>query len=233
MQVLRRIIQMAVVVAVLYLALGWGTKSFENFCPFGGIESLYSLATSQFITCAISPWNFAVFFAVLGLTIASKKSFCGWICPIGFLYEMLGQVQVRLFGGRLVPSVSVDRWIRPLRWGVLVVVLYFTWNTGELVFRGYDPYYLLFSGMGHGTLGTASIFIIVGLLISGLIIKMSWCRYLCPMSAVMDGFSAPSVLAIKRNSDICTGCQACNDGCHLDLQPPSTKSLLIGIAQTA
>ncbi len=204
---------------VVYLAVGWGKRSFENFCPFGGIESLYALVTSRFITCAVSPWNFGVFFAVLGLTLVSRKTFCSWICPIGLIYELMSRVQRKLFGDRLTPPLAADRWLRHLRYVVLAIVLYFTWRTGELIFRGYDPYYLIFSGLGHGTLGTASIVILAILLVSGLLIRMSWCRYLCPMSAVMDLFSLPGFVVIKRKADLCTGCRACDESCAHDLRP--------------
>ncbi|MFC2171783.1 4Fe-4S binding protein [Acidobacteriota bacterium] len=223
MKIVRRLFQVLVVLAVIYLAAGWGERSFEHFCPFGGMESLFALATSRTITCAISPWNFAVFFAVLGLTLASKKSFCGWICPVGFMYELLAKIQVRLFRKKTIPPVGIDRWLRLLRYVVLIVVLFFTWKSGELVFRGYDPYYLVFSGMGHGTVGTLSVLVIIILLVSGLLIKMSWCRYFCPMSAVMDGFSVPSILAVKRDSDRCTECRSCDDSCEHDLRPSQRR----------
>jgi len=219
MKYLRRGFQLFILGSVLYWALGWGGKSFENFCPFGGIESMYALVTNGVITCAISPWNFAVFFAALGLTIAAKKSFCSWVCPIGFIYEMLGKVQTLMFGNRAIPPRGVDRWLRHLRWVVLAVVLFFTWRTGELIFRGYDPFYLLFSGMGHGTLGAVSWIILGVLVTSGLVIKMSWCRYLCPMSAVMDPLSSPSLVSIHRDDDLCIGCRACDDSCQHDLRP--------------
>ena len=219
MKHLRRVFQVGVLLAVVYLALGWGKSSFENFCPFGGIESLYALATSGFITCAISPWNFAVFFGVLGLTLVAKKSFCSWVCPVGFLYELLGKVQRKVFGNRPVPPPGVDRWLRHLRYVVLAVVLYFTWMSGELVFRGYDPFYLIFSGLGHGTLGTVSLGILVGLVVSGLVVRMSWCRYLCPMSALMDPLSRASAVAIRRDMDSCIECGICDESCEHDLEP--------------
>ena len=32
--------------SVIYLALGYGSRSFEAFCPFGGAESLWGLFTA-------------------------------------------------------------------------------------------------------------------------------------------------------------------------------------------
>ena len=40
---------------VIYLALGRGARSFEAYCPFGGVESLWSLFTTGEFSCALGP----------------------------------------------------------------------------------------------------------------------------------------------------------------------------------
>jgi len=219
MKITRKIFQAVFLLMVLYLAFGYGQRNFENFCPFGGLEGLYSLVRFKATTCALSPWNFGVFAAVLGLTLVSKKSFCGWVCPIGFIYELLGKIQNKLFKGKELLPAKLDSILRALRWAVMGVVLYFTVETGELIFRGYDPYYLLFSGFGDYSIAGISIPLIVLLLGAGIFIKMAWCRYLCPMSAAMDAFSLPSVVGIRRDDDKCTSCGKCDRACDLALKP--------------
>ncbi len=75
---------------VIYLALGYGSRSFEDYCPFGGAESLWGLFTAGEFSCALGPLNLSLMLALIGLVILSKKSFCGWACPIGFL-ERIGR----------------------------------------------------------------------------------------------------------------------------------------------
>ena len=225
MRLLRRIFQIAILGSVIYLAAGWGDRSFENFCPFGGIESMYALATKGFTTCAISPWNFAVFFGALGLALIAKKSFCSWICPVGFIYEILGKLQNKIFEGRDPAPQQADKVLRYLRWVVLAAVLYPTYKTGELIFREYDPYYLFFSGFGHGTTATVSLMIVAALVAIGLVIKMGWCRYLCPMSALMDLFSFVSPTVLKRDVSICKSCAKCDSACDHNLKPSQHQYL--------
>lgn len=224
LKVLRRIFQGIILFAVLYLAFGFGEHSFENFCPFGGIESMSALVSSRQLTCAVSPWNFAVFFAVIGLTLAARKSFCGWVCPIGFLFELMARVQRRLFPAKRLPD-QVDRRLRWLRYPVLVITLVLTWKTGELVLRAVDPYYLLFSGIGHGSAGWISVSVFLVLLLSGFFLRMSWCRYLCPMSAIMDLPAAVSPLTVRRRPSECTGCAVCDRACEHDLMPSRVKAV--------
>ena len=77
---------------VTYLALGFGSRSFEACCPFGGMESLWGLFTVGEFSCALGPLNLSLMLALLALALLSKKSFCGWACPIGFLGELCGRL---------------------------------------------------------------------------------------------------------------------------------------------
>ena len=54
---------------VTYLAMGYGTRSFEAYCPFGGAESLWGLFTAGEFTCALGPLNLSLMIALflLGL----------------------------------------------------------------------------------------------------------------------------------------------------------------------
>ena len=87
--------------SIVYLAMGRGQRSFEAFCPFGGVESLWGLLRAGEFTCALGPLNLSMFIAVLGLTLIAKKVFCGWGCPIGFLGELTGKL-----GGIVWPDCS-------------------------------------------------------------------------------------------------------------------------------
>ncbi|MGQ9603474.1 MAG: 4Fe-4S binding protein [bacterium] len=52
-------------------------------------------------------------------------------------------------------------------------------------------------------------FVIVELFLS----SHSWCRYLCPLAAVMNPISRVGILKIKRNGERCIGCQVCANAC--------------------
>jgi len=79
---------------VLYLSLGFGSRSFEAYCPFGGVESLWGLFTTGEFSCALGPLNLSFLLALLVLALVCKKAFCGWACPIG----LLGELAARLGG---------------------------------------------------------------------------------------------------------------------------------------
>ena len=187
MRRLRTLFQVVVVVAVLVtglrFAMGWSRTSIETYCPFGGLESALSLFTQQTFTCATGERNLALFVALLLLTLIARKSFCAWVCPVGALSEWFAALGRKLFpppqaGRGAAPLHALEpprRWDRALRWlrlPVLAAVLYFTYRTGELVFRGYDPYYILFSFNGHDVKTWS--YVILGVILVGVVLVSRW-----------------------------------------------------------
>jgi polyferredoxin len=97
---------------------------------------------------------------------------------------------------------------------VLGVVVALTWTVwrGDLGFRAYDPFYILFSWGGHGTLGF-SFMILAAVLVICFVLPFFWCRYLCPLGAVMDPLSRFGALRMRRNAGVCTECGDCDPVC--------------------
>jgi polyferredoxin len=91
-------------------------------------------------------------------------------------------------------------------------VLVATWATGELVFRGYDPYYILFSANGHDV-RSWSYAILGAILALGLLLPLAWCKYLCPLGAVLWPVAAGGRLRLRRSAAQCTACAACDRAC--------------------
>lgn len=220
---LRRVFQLGILGAVVYLVMGKGQRAFEAFCPFGGVEAAFALFKEKAYTCTLSEMNVAMLLGVLGLTVLAGKAFCGWLCPIGFLNEMLFKA------GRLIPrlrTVSVplraDRVLRLLRYPFTILMVALTWRAGELILRGYDPFFLIFSGFGHGAIGVVSWISLGVILLGALVVPMLWCRYLCPMGAVMDLLARFGLVRLHRSEQACTNCGACDDVCvqRLDVSHP-------------
>lgn len=200
-----------------YLALGRGARSFEAYCPFGGAESLWGLLVNKEFSCSLGPLNLSVMLGLLALALLAKKAFCGWSCPIGFLGELLGKAGGFLWRGRPAVAPALNGRLRILRYVVLVLALVFTYKTGELVLRGYDPYFLIFSGFGHGSAGLLSLAALALTALGALAVPMMFCRYLCPMGAVFDPFSRAGLIRLRRDGAKCTACGKCAAACPYDI----------------
>ena len=238
---IRRLFQIAIVVAVLVTgfryAMGWSRTSIETYCPFGVLETALSLFTHKQFACATGERNLALFVGLILLTVLSRRVFCSWICPVGSISEWIALFVSRLRGSRVLPRKALlsfarrhprlDVWLRWLRLPVLATILYLTFRTGELLFRGVDPYYILFSFHGHDVQYWS--YIVLGVVLTGVIlIPMAWCRYLCPLGAALWPFSAVGGLRVVRDATACTDCGRCDRVCLQNLTVSKADSVRSG-----
>jgi polyferredoxin len=230
MRRLRTVVQMVFmggVVALLVRGIAGATpNTCEYYCPFGGLVALYPLIRDKAYTCTLTEFNVALLVSAVVLGVVSKKSFCGWVCPVGALQEWLGRLGLSVFRCRLRPPRKADRRLMLLRYGVIaaVPILTFTLWEADLGFRAYDPFYILFSWFGHGT-NAASVFVLAGVLAGALIVPLAWCRYLCPMGALLDPFSRAGALRLRRNAESCTSCRACDAACPHAIEVSKVKEV--------
>lgn len=217
-QTLRLLLQSASLLFVVIIAFrsraGQIFSSCETICPFGGMEGmLHFVKTGQYL-CVLSPSNVTLFLSLIALTFAGKRIFCSHLCPLGFIFEKINDLRIRFRMKALLPPPGVDRALQVLRYGVLITVLAGTAYAGDLVFRGYDPYFALFSLHSHGIAWT-SYAVLGSFLILALFVPMAWCRYCCPLGACMDPFSRASLLRISRTNGTCTHCGLCDTVCPM------------------
>ena len=233
----RRVVQASVLVLTIVtgyrMTHGAAEASIERFCPFGGLETAYALVTGGTFTCATGAGNLTIFVALLALTVVARKSFCSWVCPVGTVSELLSRWtrSVKQLSpkngwnrawnyqtlGISTPPPAVDRVLRWLRLPILVVILFFTFRTGELVFRPFDPYYVLFSFHGHDVQAYSYV-LLAAVLALAIWIPMAWCRYLCPLGVALWPLSRVGVLRVGRSDATCTGCRACDLACPHSIQ---------------
>jgi len=218
MRVLRTLVQalfLGGVIALMLRGLSGATPhTCETYCPFGGLVALYPLVRYKAYTCALTELNVALLVSTVLLALVAKKSFCGWVCPLGTLQDWLGKLGLKIFKRRFFLPTRVDRVLMNLRYVVLIAipVLTFTAWQYDLGFRAYDPFYILFTWGGHET-AAFSIFIVIAVLGAALFVPLLWCRYLCPMGAALDPFSRAGALRVRRNEEPCTDCGACDRAC--------------------
>jgi ferredoxin len=207
----RRYVQFTFLVLVLVGVFVLGANC-ERWCPFGGVEALYTYASEGNMLCSLGTSNFFILGGVLLATLLLRRAFCGYMCPIGTISEWLSALG-RRFGVPAVPIPYVlDRLLAALKYVALALILWFTWQAGELIFRGFDPCYALISR--HGMDITFWAYVVAGTIaVASLAILLPFCRWFCPLAAVLNPFSRFGVTRVQRNEEACTGCGLCSKAC--------------------
>lgn len=101
----RTIIQILFLLATFLIGLrhlmpGESSKggAFDAFCPFGGIETLWLYLTTGQTMATTNLLNFSVLLGVIGVSLLAGRAFCGWMCPVGTVQDLLAGLTRRLTG---------------------------------------------------------------------------------------------------------------------------------------
>ncbi len=209
----RRVIQ-GFFLALVLMGVFVLVRNCERWCPFGGVEAIYTYAAEGNMLCSLGVSNFFILGGVLLLTLLARRAFCGYICPIGTISEWLRAVARRLglrgwpVGGR------ADRVFSLMQYVVLVVILVLTYRAGELIFRGYDPCYALIGR--HGEDITYWAYVVSGVIVvASLVTMLPFCRWFCPFAAVLNVFSRFGWTRVQRDRERCRDCGLCARECPM------------------
>ncbi|MEM4246618.1 MAG: 4Fe-4S binding protein, partial [Candidatus Bathyarchaeia archaeon] len=169
------------------------------------------------------------------------RIFCGWACPMGFIQDLIISARgvkphvartthltakrfkfIILFIGLLIPiSIGLSR---SYSWGRDYQEALGSLSNGPLIFLSPE-------GALFGTAPTLvyliqnplpfdiNVLLIVKLVILGLFflgaysVPWLWCRYVCPMGALMGVFARFSLLGLSRKPAKCMKCPHCVRAC--------------------
>lgn len=204
-----------------------GVPPVDALCPFGGMESLYSFLSSGTWLRRVAPSSLVLLAIVLLLTLLFGRVFCGWICPLGTLGEWTSRLARRLkIRPRELPE-AIDRPLRFLKYLVLAIIIAFTWKLGTLAWRPYDPWVAWmhlsagFEAMAEAPWSFAVLFLaVIG---ASLFIERFWCRYLCPLGALLGPLQKLSLVKVNRAEEHCIHCHLCGKSCPVRLDPESVQ----------
>ncbi len=194
----------------------------EAFLPISALMSLYNF----FITGEIHPAHPAGVFilvAILAVSIIFGKSFCSWICPVGFLSELVGdfgeKIYKKLFKRRIKLPKILDYPLRSMKYlllGFFIYAIFFTMTATALQFflnSSYNKVADVKMWYFFADISRFSLIVIASLFVLSIFIRGFWCRYLCPYGALLGLISFFSPTKIKRETSSCIDCNLCAKAC--------------------
>ena len=215
------------IAAYLHIKLGGGkAPSIHALCPFGGLESLYSIFTSGTFISKIFSGTMILFGITLVIAIFFRRSFCGLLCPFGAIQELFGKIGQKIFKRKFIMPSVIDRPLRYLKYVILLITVLYAWKTAGLWMAPYDPW----STYGHMSEGITSMWnesaigliLLIITVIGSFIYDRFFCKYLCPMGALYGIIGKLSPHKIKRNENICIDCGKCNKVCPVNINVQHT-----------
>lgn len=224
----RRLTQLGFAAVILVAAVrhqleptAGATASVDALCPFGAMETLITWLTAGTMISKIHPSNLVLGGALLVATLLAGNAFCGWICPLGSIQDLVWRLGRRLHLPELRVPARLDKHLRWGRFLVLAVVIWFSVSTAKLWFADYDPYLAIFGLdwlFNPGGMAVVGVAVAGVMLIGSSLVNRLWCRYLCPLGGVLSVVSRFSLLRVRRNQDACTDCTLCDRPCPVGLQ---------------
>lgn len=198
-----------------------GIPSIDALDPFGGLETLLKwLAGGEFIK-RIEPGTLVLFGGIVALGLVLSRFFCGWFCAFGALQGLFGWLGKKLFGRRFTVPAKLDRALRWLKYPLLVGIVAWTWQTGTLVIRPYDP----LAAFGHMSAGLAAVWtefavglvIFVVVMIASMFYERVFCKYICPLGALNAILGRVPLFRLKRVESTCISCSKCDRACPMNI----------------
>jgi polyferredoxin len=141
----------------------------------------------------------ALIIVAVGFTLVGGKAFCGWVCPLGALQELLGRIP-GLPRRRL--SFAVSNTLRALVFSGFVVALVL-WQVN--IFNWFNPFEMLHWSHLTNPLVWAPALIVIGL---SLVLYRPFCALLCPMGLLTWVAERVSFSRVHITSE-CDDCGAC------------------------
>jgi polyferredoxin len=202
--------------------------SVDAFLPIGGLMAFkYFLFTG--IIEPVHPAGFVLFVAILGVSLAVKKGFCGWICPVGTVSQFAWMAGGKVFGRNFRPGKYTDIALRSLKYillGLFLVLIGIAMAPNMMLLFMITDYYKLVDVrmMKFFTeMTTLTLWVLIALAALSVVYKNFWCRYLCPYGALLGLLGRLSPLKIRRNEEKCINCHACTRHCPTLIDVESKK----------
>ncbi len=135
------------------------------------------------------------------LAFVAGRAFCGYVCPIGTLQELLYKIptkKVRIYN-KSIPVIFRHIFF------VAFIVMALTLSVGLLKYLGVRDFFYL-------NISSAFFYVFLGLLIVSVFFYRPFCRFACPYGVLLSLAAIKSRFRLRRNEN-CTDCGDCEEEC--------------------
>lgn len=194
-------------------------------CPLGSLQGSFSAGKSTL---------FYVGGILLLYALLFGRMICGWICPFGFIQDLIYKIKTP----KLKKS-PVTRVLSFFKYAVLVFFVFIvpityairdiplpafckyicpagTLEGGMLLLSNKFVNTTFFKSLGY--LFTWKFMLMVSILVGCVFVFRLFCRFICPLGAFYGLFNRFSIFGVKVDNSKCTDCGLCVNRCKVDIK---------------
>ncbi|MBE8955283.1 MAG: 4Fe-4S binding protein [Quinella sp. 2Q5] len=188
----------------------WSCPAATLSCPLGAIQTMSFYAAG----CTL----------LIGLLLG--RMVCGFLCPFGFLQELLNKIPA--------PKFSLPRRLTRVKYFLLAMFVLIGPVLTELNAPTFCQYICpagtLEAGLpliaAHedlrnrlGSLFALKVTILAAVIVGSVLVHRFFCRVMCPLGAVYGLLNRWSFWRLNFAADRCVGCGRCRQACPIELDP--------------
>lgn len=207
---------------------GWPVNLFLELDPL--VASGTALSTHTLY------WPLLWTLPVIVLTIVCGRFFCGWICPFGSMHQFTGYLWNR--GKSASQMISLNSYNKYQNVKYIILILFLVMaalppSTASLLTGLLDPIPLITRSFNQALLPVMDMsanitslsgrfyegswlifFIFAAALLMNLVIPRFYCRFICPLGALLGIMGRFAIFRIGQNNNTCTHCKKCDTACE-------------------
>jgi NosR/NirI family nitrous oxide reductase transcriptional regulator len=195
--------------------IGWYAQAQLSVVTLAGLVKA-AAQTHDFTFLLWDPPSLVLWiFTIITFVLWGRGVFCGWLCPFGAMQEFVGEISKHFHIPQLRISDDLDRHLRKLKYVSLAMILLAAFSPTSMVekFAEVEPF----------KTSITLIFVrywpfvayAVSLLVINLFVYKAFCRYLCPLGAMMAiGGKLRMNDWIPRRIECGSPCQLCKVKCR-------------------
>ncbi len=192
-------------------------------CPLGSLQGAISSGQSTLYYVGGILLLYAILFG---------RMICGWLCPFGFIQELVYKIKTpKLKKNKVTRLLSYLKYVILVFFVIIVPITYAFRDTplpafckyicpagtieGGLTLLSNEVNASYFSMLGP--IFTWKFLLMVSIMVGCVFVFRLFCRFLCPLGALYGLFNKISVFGVKVEESKCTHCNLCVNHCKMDV----------------
>ena len=187
-------------------------------CPLGSLQT--GLLSSRYKV----PYYILGTLLLFGLFLG--RFICGWICPFGFIQELIYKIpSKKIRKNKVTGSLTYLKYIILVIFVIAIPLLKLVPGfckyicpvgtlEGGIFFTYMDPAIRKITGL----LFTWKVFLMILILLTCVFCYRMFCRFLCPLGAIYSFFNPIAFFGIKVDDKKCIHCDRCVKNCRMDVR---------------